>query len=86
MIDCACKSGIICLLQCSYISKIMPIIMQVFVNHAHFSKKMQKLCIYFYSKFVKNTSITTQQTNKFTLFRARLKTVCVVLYIKNSNS
>ena len=27
-----------CLLQCSYISKIMPIIMLVFVNYAHFSK------------------------------------------------
>ena len=41
--------------------------MLVFVNFTHFSKKMQKSCIYFYSKFIKNTSITTQQTNKFTL-------------------
>ena len=34
--SCALKSGIICLLQCSYISKIMPIIMLVFANYAHF--------------------------------------------------
>ena len=45
--------------------------MLAFVSYAYFSKKMQKLCFYFYSKFVKNTSITTQQTKTFTLFTAR---------------
>ena len=71
MIDCTCNSGIICFLQYSCISKIMTIIMLAFVNYAHFSKKMPNLCFYFYSKFVKSIAITTQQTNKFTLFTDR---------------
>ena len=47
--------------------------MLAFVIYTHFSKKKKKqnLCFYFYSKFVKSISMTTQQTNKFTLFTAR---------------
>ena len=39
LIDCAHKRKIIIMLlaTCSYISKIMPIIILVFVNHDHFS-------------------------------------------------
>ena len=48
------------LATCSYISKIMPIIILVFVNYDHFSQKMQKLCFFFF-KFGKNTSITMQK-------------------------
>ena len=39
LLDCACKTGIICFLQWSYISKIFPIILLGFVNYAHFGKK-----------------------------------------------
>ena len=46
--------------------------MLAFVIYTNFSKKKkQNLCFYFYSKFVKSISMTTQQTNKFTLFTAR---------------
>ena len=59
------KSSIICHLQCSYISKIMPIIMLVFVNYAHFSKICRNYASTFYFKFGKNTSIAMQKSTKW---------------------
>ena len=47
--------------QCSYISKIMQIIMLVLVNYAHFSRKCRNYASSFYFKFGKDTSITMQK-------------------------
>ena len=58
------------LVTCSYISKIRPIIILVFVNHDHFSRKCRNYALSFYFKFDKNTSITMEKkqmaiTNNF---------------------
>ena len=37
--------------------EIIPITVLIFVNYAHLSRKMQKLCFCFYVKFGKNTVI-----------------------------
>ena len=47
--------------QCSYISKIMQIIMLVLVNYAHFGRKCRNYASSFYFKFGKDTSITMQK-------------------------
>ena len=45
-------------------SKIMTIIMLVFVNSAYFSKICRNYASTFYFKFGEKTSITMQQTSK----------------------
>ena len=49
------------LATCSYISKIMPIIILVFENHDHFSRKCRNYAFSFYFKFAKNTSVTMEK-------------------------
>ena len=52
--------------QCSNIFKIMPIIMLVFVNYAHVSKKKKNrnCASTFCFKFGRKTSITMQKRTK----------------------
>ena len=65
LIDCARKSSVICYLHCLSISKIVPIIMSVFVNHAHCSQICRNYASTFYFKFGNDTSITMHQTGKW---------------------
>ena len=61
VIDCARKRKVMLIATCSYISKIMPIIILVFVNYDHFSRKCRNYALSFYFKFDKNTSITMEK-------------------------
>ena len=57
--DCARKSSMVYYKQCSYMSKIMPIIMLVVVNYDPFQlPKNTKNAPTIYSKFGKNSLIT----------------------------
>ena len=63
LMDCARKSTITCYYQCSCITKILLILVLVFVYYAHFGKKCRNYAYTFHFKPGKNTSTSTQQTS-----------------------